>query len=138
MYRAGYKFKSERNNPWFKPWFNILLHKQSMVCATVWDQCLEYLVYITLQPICFFYKIEPKKRRQKRQSHSVVSILQGYNKAFCWSCLVLIPIFKHWLIPWFLLVIHPWIPYLFPTAQCEVTCLSLFHWDFYQNYPRIR
>ena len=27
--------KSERNNPWFKPWFNILLHTQSIVCATV-------------------------------------------------------------------------------------------------------
>ena len=40
--------KSERNNPWFKPWFNILLHTQSIVCATVNSQCLEYLGYITL------------------------------------------------------------------------------------------
>ena len=23
--------KSENNNPWVKPWFNILLHKQSIV-----------------------------------------------------------------------------------------------------------
>ena len=31
-----------------KPRFNILLHTQSIVCATVDGQCLEYLVYITL------------------------------------------------------------------------------------------
>ena len=31
----GISLKSERNNPWFKPWFNILLHTQSIVCATV-------------------------------------------------------------------------------------------------------
>ena len=36
--------KSENNNPWLKPWFNILLHTQ----ATVDSQCLEYLGYITL------------------------------------------------------------------------------------------
>ena len=40
--------KSENNNPWFKPWFNILLQTQSIVCATVESQCLEYLGYITL------------------------------------------------------------------------------------------
>ena len=40
--------KSESNNPWFKPWFNILLHTQSIVCATVDSQCLEDLGYITL------------------------------------------------------------------------------------------
>ena len=40
--------KSENNNPWFKPWFNILLHTQSIVCATVNSQCLEYLGYISL------------------------------------------------------------------------------------------
>ena len=34
--------ESESNNPWFKPWFNILLHTQSIVCATVDSQCLEY------------------------------------------------------------------------------------------------
>ena len=26
----GISLKSERNNPWFKPWFNILLHTQSI------------------------------------------------------------------------------------------------------------
>ena len=31
--------KSENNNPWYKPWFNILLHT---------SQCLEYLGCITL------------------------------------------------------------------------------------------
>ena len=31
----GISLKSERNNPWFKPLFNILLHTQSIVCATV-------------------------------------------------------------------------------------------------------
>ena len=40
--------KSERNNPWFKPWFNILLHTESIVCETVKGQCLEHLGYITL------------------------------------------------------------------------------------------
>jgi hypothetical protein len=40
--------KSENNNPWFKPWFDILLHTQTIVCATVDSQCLEYLGYIAL------------------------------------------------------------------------------------------
>ena len=40
--------KSENNNPWFKPWFNILLHTQPIVCATVESKYLEYLGYITL------------------------------------------------------------------------------------------
>ena len=31
----GISLKSERNNPWFKPWFNILLHTQSIVYVTV-------------------------------------------------------------------------------------------------------
>ena len=42
--------KSETNNPWF----NILLHTQSIVCATVDSQCLEYLGYITLGAPQFF------------------------------------------------------------------------------------
>ena len=40
----GISLKSERNNPRF----NILLHTQSILCATVDSQCLEYLGYITL------------------------------------------------------------------------------------------
>ena len=36
--------KSENNNPWF----NILLHTQSIECATLDSQCLQYLGYITL------------------------------------------------------------------------------------------
>ena len=48
VYWVNQKFKSEKNNPWFKPWFNILLHTQSIVCATVDSQCLEYLGYIPL------------------------------------------------------------------------------------------
>ena len=43
----GISLKSERNNSWFKPWFDILLHTQSIVCATVAGQCLEYLGYIS-------------------------------------------------------------------------------------------
>ena len=43
----GISLKSERNNPWFKPWFNILLHTQFIVYATVLGQCLEYLGCIT-------------------------------------------------------------------------------------------
>ena len=40
--------KSENNNPWFKPWFNILLHIQSIVFAKLDSQILEYLEYVTL------------------------------------------------------------------------------------------
>ena len=36
--------KSENNNPWFKPWCNILLHTQSIVCATIDSLCLEYIL----------------------------------------------------------------------------------------------
>ena len=52
--------KSENNNLWFKPWFNVLLHTQSIVCATVDSQCLEYLGYITLhacKKCVFLYKV---------------------------------------------------------------------------------
>ena len=48
--------KSENNNPWFKPWFDILLHTQSIVSATVDSQCLKYLGYITLTSGLFVYK----------------------------------------------------------------------------------
>ena len=41
------KLKSETFNPWFKPRFIILLHTQSIVCATV-GRCLKYLRNITL------------------------------------------------------------------------------------------
>ena len=41
----GISLKSEINNSWFKPWFNMLLHTQSIVCATVSGQCLEYTWY---------------------------------------------------------------------------------------------
>ena len=53
--------KSENNNPWFKPRFNILLHTQSIECATVDSQCLEYLGYITLNNgiSAFFYQKNP-------------------------------------------------------------------------------
>ena len=40
--------KSENNNPWFKHWFDNLLNTQSIVCATVDTQCLEYLENMTL------------------------------------------------------------------------------------------
>ena len=43
-----YFYVSGQSGPWFKPLFNILLHTHSNVCATVWGQCLEYLVYIAL------------------------------------------------------------------------------------------
>ena len=48
MFFYPQKLKSENNNPWFKPWFSILLHTKSIVCATVDLQCLEYLGQITL------------------------------------------------------------------------------------------
>ena len=53
--------KSENNNPWFKPWFNILLHTQSIECATVDSQCLEYLGYITLAVIWIVLVGGPEK-----------------------------------------------------------------------------
>ena len=48
--------ESENNNPWFKLWFNISLHTQSIVCATVDSQCLKYLGYITLQNVLLWWK----------------------------------------------------------------------------------
>ena len=45
MFFHPQNLKSENNNPWFKPWFNInLLHTQSIVCATVDNQCLDFRV----------------------------------------------------------------------------------------------
>ena len=53
LYGAGYKLERWKNNPWFKPWSNVLLHTQSNVCATVKVQCLEYLGYTLLRSIPF-------------------------------------------------------------------------------------
>ena len=44
MFFQAKNLKNENN----KPWFDILLHTQSIVCATVDSQCFEYLGYITL------------------------------------------------------------------------------------------
>ena len=64
FFRNPKKIKSENNNPWFKPWFNILLHTQSIVCATVDSKCLEYLRYITLEELCNF-RPNPKSKSWK-------------------------------------------------------------------------
>ena len=37
--------KSENNNPWFEPCFDIFLQKQSIVCATVNSHCLVLGMY---------------------------------------------------------------------------------------------
>ena len=47
MFFHAKNMKSENNSPWFKLWF-MLMHTQSIACATVDSQCLEYLGYITL------------------------------------------------------------------------------------------
>ena len=47
--------KSESNNPWF----NVLLHTQSIVCAKVDSHCLEYLRCITLSLSCKFAEKHP-------------------------------------------------------------------------------
>ena len=45
----GISLKSEMKNPLFKlNHYKHFLNTQSIVCATVYGQCLEYLVYITL------------------------------------------------------------------------------------------
>ena len=54
---AGINLKSERNHPWFKPWFNILLHTQSIVFATVSMSILRVLgIYnFELCSVCTLY-----------------------------------------------------------------------------------
>ena len=64
--------ESENNNPWFKPRFNILMHTQSIVCATLDSQCLEYLGYITLW-ISWKYVT-----RRPNQTHSKAFFLHRY------------------------------------------------------------
>ena len=48
--------KIENDNPWFNPWFNILPHTQSIVCATIDSPCLEYLEYITFNVCLIHYQ----------------------------------------------------------------------------------
>ena len=54
--------KSENNNPWFQPWFNILLQTQLIVSTIVDSQCLEYLGYITLD-CSYFCQCSGYRRR---------------------------------------------------------------------------
>ena len=48
MYGAGHKLEKWNKYPWFKPWFNIVLHTQSIGYATEYGQCLEHSGYVTL------------------------------------------------------------------------------------------
>ena len=52
MFFHPQNLENKNDKPWFKPWFNILLHTQSIVRATVESQCLEYLGYKTLTISC--------------------------------------------------------------------------------------
>ena len=51
----GLSLKSERNNPWFKPWFNISLHTQSIVyvCHSIISMLRVLGINITLYLITF-------------------------------------------------------------------------------------
>ena len=64
----GISLESERKNPWFWPWFNILLHIQSIVGVTISGQCLEYLGYITLPNISKQLKLALKVSAGKKIS----------------------------------------------------------------------
>jgi hypothetical protein len=46
QFRTYFRPKRERNNPWLKTWFNILLQSQLIVDARGKGQCLEYLLGI--------------------------------------------------------------------------------------------
>ena len=65
MFYHPKNLKSENNNPWFKPWSTILLHTQSIVCATVNSQCLEYLgcISLTLMQRCQEFSQYPGNSR---------------------------------------------------------------------------
>ena len=65
MYFHTKNLKSERNNPWFKPWFRILL--QPIVYARRWGQCLEYLGYITLGSLLLIIRIETQQRDEQER-----------------------------------------------------------------------
>ena len=42
MFFRPENLKREKYNPWFKLWFDILMHTQSIMCVTVDSWCLEY------------------------------------------------------------------------------------------------
>ena len=70
--------KSENNSPWF----NTLLHTQSIVCATADGQCLEYLGYITLglDWCLHFYVNNGEKTIKTSHLHSAFPReIHGYN-----------------------------------------------------------
>ena len=72
--------KSENNNPWFKAWFNILLHTQSIVWATVDSQCLEKFGYITL--------VSPSSLLAKKKEGNFFvkprQVIKVFHATFCW------------------------------------------------------
>ena len=115
---------SENNNPWFKPWFNILLHAQSIMCATVDSQCLEYLGCITLA-LCllgrvgtayFHLELEPQKhtkcllpRVEMRKSLTLSQLGHLRKTGDCLSqCSSAIPDFFFFWIPTYLLAPASW------------------------------
>ena len=80
---------SSNNNPWFKPWFNILLHTQSIVIATVNSQCLEYLGYITLSPGLSCNKSDKSQCIMMHQLHMVcICINVMFRYCFVWELLL--------------------------------------------------
>ena len=71
--------KSENNNPWLKPWFNILLHTQSIVCATADTQSLEKVLGI----YNFVWKAKKDPYTKLRQAFMYVSMNQGTQIYLC-------------------------------------------------------
>ena len=99
--------KSERNNQWFKPWFNILLHTQSNVCATVQGQCLEYLGYKTLPSTqtwkkpnlaSLYYKNDQYTSELKMQFNLVFLVLNN-ESSFIWLHFWQ-PFYDNWNAEW--------------------------------------
>ena len=84
----GIILKSERNNPWFKPWFNILLHTQSIVYAKVKGQCLEYSGYITLAKLKILWHSDKLcSESASKISHNLFNRSLQLSKTFgiCWN-----------------------------------------------------
>ena len=86
MYFRPKNLKSERNNPWFKQWFNILLHTQC-VCHSIRSMFRVLGIY-NFDIIMNFYRAQLMFSRKKNES-PISTICLSFTKYYvigiCWA-----------------------------------------------------
>ena len=85
--------KSENNNPWFKPWSNILRHTQSIVCAPLDSQVFRVLgIYNFGSPVKKVFKFIFLVWGKLQNAHTIFLFIEDIvfwlNSWKCWMKMI--------------------------------------------------